>query len=321
MMTDSKESEDKEVLLAGNAAAWWASKLPTEEKPGWGGRFFKTEEISSFLLSLVDAILAMKPEGYRNYIQIGHRSSYHAPKMINDLMEKTCGCSGDWLFPSKTEMKIYPLGYITINDNKIVYVDKGMTYLKAKDVDFSESFQVKVNRGKFRQIPINLNEFSGDLYHRYGKLGPHEFCDKNKRCDFLFARVQFKDFCGGEQTLRSLSDDELLSILSNKEKFDSHFLPNPFVHYQKKSPGENKSHFMDVGKLILEEFEPNYFQYTTGIIQAVHAPAYCKTQKCLWKRWDCELQPIGNHLLTENKEEIRAFGNDDPSLEIVYFSS
>jgi len=317
MMTDSKEPE-KEVLLAANAAAWWSNKLPTQEKPVRDGGFFTTKEISSFLHSLTDAILEMKPKGYCNYIQIGHRSSYQTPKMINDLMEQTCGCRGDLFFPSKTEMKIYPLGYITINDGNVIYVDKGMTYLKAKDVDFSQSFPVKVNRDKFRQIPINLNEFSGPLYHEYGELGSdsyYDYDDNYKRYDFLFARIRFRDFRGGEQSLRSLSDQELLSILSNKEKFDLHFLPNSFVHYP-NNIGKKKSLFMDVGKLVLEEFEPNYFQYTTGIIQALHSPVYCKTQKCMWKRWDCQLHPIGNHILVQKGEEIQAFDNDD-SNEIV----
>ena len=65
--------------------------------------------------------------------------------------------------------------------------------------------------------------------------------------------------------------------------------------------------FMDVGTLLLEKMEENYFQYTTGIVQYVHALDYRTNKVRMIKNWDGSLMEVSDHFLISKRKGVTGF--------------
>lgn len=341
--------------IACKAACWWAKHIPCIDREtgiqthGLGleckhvdkiftqslvkntNRFTKLQ-VERFGMRLIENIIDKIPDWINGPIRFGNRDSYGAPddivQIFNNVTDRS-GSGSTGIFPGKTEMLIYP-GYITVNSD-VIYTDDCIRYLCLEDVDFTKAEKVKISGRGFRVLRIDMSKFSGDLYISYSNpIIPIEivkgvFYDElnHKPYDFLYTKIKFSEFVGGEEALQKLSDEELLTILQNKEEFMKHIEKGASFYYHGNYEDGNIGYFYDVGTLLKEEIDNHKgaFHYTTGVVLSVPASKYCSSDKiCMIKnRHDRLIEVTNDHILIKNhKNELHAFGMCDKSFKCIY---
>jgi hypothetical protein len=252
------------------AAKWWASNMAE-------GMFINQEQTEKFIKILAAKIAEQPIQNFPKnvyYISIGDMQSWGLPKIIVDCL-KEIGITREAFFyvPFKTGMRIYNNGQISVNGKVIICTDPNIKHYNAENTNFNYTPYMRFKGNKFRIVEIKLNELTGDLYE-YFDHGAKKIDEKEKKLDTLFVKFEMRNFNGSEKEFQNLSDEDLIKILQDPNKFRANFKNNFYLYYEK----DKKEFFRDngysenIGKVIIEDLGNNYYQEITDLVRVMTVP-------------------------------------------------
>jgi hypothetical protein len=252
------------------AAKWWASNMTPD-------MFINQEQTEKFIKILAAKIAEQIIHNYPSdiyYISVGDMQSYDPPKIVEDSLKEIGITRNAYLrVPFKTEMRIYNNGQISVNGKVIICTDPNIKHYNAENTNFNYTPYMRFKGNKFRIVEIKLNDLTGDLYEYFDHC-TKKIDKKEKRLDTLFVKFEMCKFNGSEKEFHNLSDEDLIKILQDPNKFRANFRNNFYLYYEKDKEEFFKyiDYSNNLGKVTVEDLGSNYYQVITDLVRVMTVP-------------------------------------------------
>lgn len=287
------------------AAIWWSQFLPGVKKVSFEeiNQHSKLEDVAmmsrlhdfqrantdaitkqqliafiQILSQKIDTLTLENHGGDLSYLQIGDESSYNPPEIVeNALKESSIKASAFGLFPYKTAMKIYNNGQIQIG-NQVFCTNPEIKHYGI-NTNFVHAPWVKISGDKFKALEIELDALNGQLLtgfiNRLRKFEKKDVLswkdDIHTPISHIHTSISLSDFKGSEEEFLQFSNEQWIHILQDETEIHKYFHESMYIYYRKTREEWMNATYFSIGSAVAEKIGDDYYQYTTGPVQALRA--------------------------------------------------